>query len=78
MSPQPFFLYWLIFSSLIFTKSMGLLGRGISQLQGRYLHTNTEETHRNPWLEWDSNTRSKCSNERKTVHAVDRAATVMG
>jgi hypothetical protein len=38
-----------------------------------------KRTHRHPCLEWDSNPRSQRSNERpKTVHALDRAATVAG
>jgi hypothetical protein len=45
------------FSFLIHTQSVGLLGRGISPSQGRYLHTKQHE-HRHPCLEWESNPRS--------------------
>jgi hypothetical protein len=37
--------------------SVGLLGRVISPSQGRYL-TQTQNKHRHPCLEWDSNPRS--------------------
>jgi hypothetical protein len=45
----------------------------------RPLPTTTQtriSSHRHPYLEWDSNPRSKCSRGRK-VHALDRAATVI-
>jgi hypothetical protein len=35
-------------------------------------------THRHPCLEWDSNTRSQPSSERRQVHILDRAAIVIG
>jgi hypothetical protein len=58
-----------ICSFLIYTQSVGLLGRGISPSKGRYQHTgkhkNTMNTHRHPCLEWDSNPRFQCSNERR-------------
>jgi hypothetical protein len=43
-------------------------------------NTNRINAHnRHPYLEWDSNPRSQCSSERaKTVHALARAATVIG
>jgi hypothetical protein len=44
------------FSFLIYTKSVGLLGRGITPSQGRYLRTEQHKyrinTHRHPCLEW--------------------------
>jgi hypothetical protein len=53
------------FSSLIYTQSAGLLGRGISLSQGRYLHTEHHKhrinVHRHPCLQWDSNPRPHCS-----------------
>jgi hypothetical protein len=53
------------FSSLILcTQSVGLLRREISLSQGRYLHTGQHNhrinSHRHPWLKWDSNPRSQC------------------
>jgi hypothetical protein len=49
------------FSFLICTQLVGLLGRGISPSQGRYLHTEHHKhrinAHRHPGLEWDSNPR---------------------
>jgi hypothetical protein len=57
------------FSSLIYTLSVGLLGRGISPSQGRYLHTGQHKhrinAHRHPCLEWNSNPRSQRSSERR-------------
>jgi hypothetical protein len=47
------------FSFLILRQSVGLLGRGIGQSQGRYLHRIKADRH--PWLELDSNRRSQCS-----------------
>jgi hypothetical protein len=65
-----------------YTQSVGLLGRGISPSQGRYLHAEQHKhrinARRHLCLEWDSNLRSQYSRRRKTVHALDRAATVMG
>jgi hypothetical protein len=57
------------FSFLIYTQSVGLLGRGISQSQGRYLHTEQHnhriKAHRQPCLEWDSNPLSQCLSGRR-------------
>jgi hypothetical protein len=40
MALQPFVGPWPLFQFLdLFTQSVGLLGRGISPSQGRYLHT---------------------------------------
>jgi hypothetical protein len=68
--------------SLSFTQSVGLLGRGISPSQGRYLHTEQHEHRingdRHPCLKWDSNQRSQCLSGRRKRHALDRAATVIG
>jgi hypothetical protein len=70
------------FNFLIYTKSVGLLGRGISPSQSLYLHTGQHRhrinVHRHPCLEWDSNPRSQCWSERKTVHALDCTATLVG
>jgi hypothetical protein len=60
-------------------QSAGLLGRGISPLQGRYLHKEQYKqrmnANRHPCIEFDLNTRYHRSSE-KTVHALDRASTV--
>jgi hypothetical protein len=55
---------WPLFSFLIYTQSVTLLGRGISSSQGRYLHTQQQHEHRTnayrqPYLELDSNPRSQ-------------------
>jgi hypothetical protein len=82
MALQPFGPWMLFFFSFfIYTQSVVLLGRGISQPHGRYLHT---EQHK-------QNKRTQASMPRvgfepmipvferaKTVHASDRAATVIG
>jgi hypothetical protein len=57
------------FSLLIYTQSIGLLGRGISPSQGRYLHTeqhkNRVNPHRHSCFDWDSNPQSQCSRKRR-------------
>jgi hypothetical protein len=60
----------LFFSFVIFfTQTVGLLGRGISPSQSRYLHTDqnkqNKRTYKHPCLEWDSNPRSQRSSERR-------------
>jgi hypothetical protein len=68
-------------TSSLFTQSIGLLGRGISPSQGQYLY---RERHK-------ENKRTRTSmpqvgfehtipffQRAKTVHALDRAATVIG
>jgi hypothetical protein len=54
---------------IFFTQTVGLLGRGISPSQGRYLDTEQHKhrinEHSHPCLEWDSNPRSQCSSERR-------------
>jgi hypothetical protein len=56
-------------SFLIYTQSVGLLGRGISLSQGRHLQTEQHKrrinTHRHLCLKWDSKSQSKCSNGRR-------------
>jgi hypothetical protein len=56
------------------TNSAGLPRRVISPSQGRYL-TQTENKHRHPCLEWDSNPRT--FERAKTFHGLDRAATLI-
>jgi hypothetical protein len=63
MAPQPFVGPWLLFQFLdLFTQSMGLLVRGISLSQGRYLHIGQHKhrinAHRHPCFKWDSNPQS--------------------
>jgi hypothetical protein len=52
------------FTFLIYTQSVGILGRGISPSQGRYLHTEQHKcrinAYRYPCLEWDWSKRSPC------------------
>jgi hypothetical protein len=57
------------FNFLIYIRLVGLLGRGISKSQDRFLHTDQHKhrinADRHPCLEWDSNLRSRCSSERR-------------
>jgi hypothetical protein len=57
------------FSFYSYTQMVGLLGRGISPLQGRYLHTEQHKhrvnAHRYPCLECDSNPRPQLSRDRR-------------
>jgi hypothetical protein len=48
-------------------QSIGLLGRGISPTQSRYLHrtTQTQNKRKHPCLEWDSNPRFQRLSGRK-------------
>jgi hypothetical protein len=54
------------FSFLIYTQSVGLLERGISPSQGRYLHTGQHKQ------------RINAHTGQTGIHALDRAATVIG
>jgi hypothetical protein len=71
MALQPFVRPWpLLQFRNHFLQSVGLLGRVISPSQGRYLHTGQHKlrkkrTHRHPYFEWDSNSRSQLSSERR-------------
>jgi hypothetical protein len=72
MALQPLVGPWPIFQFLdLFTRSVGLLGRGISPSQGRYLNTRQHKhrtnAHRHPCLKWDSNPLSQCLNGRRQV-----------
>jgi hypothetical protein len=53
------------FSFLIHTQSVGLLGRGISPSQGRYVHKHRINVRKHQCLEWDSNPRPQCSSGRR-------------
>jgi hypothetical protein len=75
------------FNFLIFLQSVGLLGRGINRSQGRFLHT--EQHKHSEYTHTHTHTHISMSSvgfepmilvlERaKTVHALDRAATVTG
>jgi hypothetical protein len=68
------------FSFLIYTQSVGLLGREMSQSQGRYLHTEQNKHRINaqtcmPRVEFELTI--PAFEREKTVHAFDRAATVI-
>jgi hypothetical protein len=56
------------FSSLIYTRSVGLLGRGISPVQGRYLYTGQHKhrkAYRLPYREWDLKSQAQGSSKRR-------------
>jgi hypothetical protein len=67
---------------IFFSQSVGLLVRGISSSQVRYLHTEQHKhrinVHRHPCVEWDSNLTILVFERSKTVHALDRASAVIG
>jgi hypothetical protein len=67
-------LCWTLAASSVswtFTQSVGLLGRGISLSQGRYLHTELHKyrrnEHKHQCLKWDSNPRSQCLSGRRQL-----------
>jgi hypothetical protein len=72
----------LSFSFVIFfTQKVGLLGRVISPSQGRYLHTGQHKRRINahtfmPWVGFEP--MISAFERAKTVHALDRAVTVIG
>jgi hypothetical protein len=77
MALQPFVGPWPLFSCVVFfTQTVGLLGRGISPSQGRYLHTGqlkqNKRTQTSMALSEIRNPRSERSS------ALDRASTVIG
>jgi hypothetical protein len=55
--------------SYSYTQLVGLLGRGIGQSQGRYLHTEQHKhrinAHKHQCFEWDWNPRCQISSERR-------------
>jgi hypothetical protein len=67
---QSFVRPWPLFCDIIlYTQSVGLLGREISPSQGLYLYTEQHKhrinAHRHPHLECDSNSRPQCSSGRR-------------
>jgi hypothetical protein len=71
-------LLWILaaFSVSKSIQSVGLLGRGISPSQGRYVHT---EQHKQTSMTWVGlEPTIPVFLRAKTVHALDRAATVIG
>jgi hypothetical protein len=64
---SPFLELGRYFSFLIYTQSVGFLGRGISPSQVRYLNTweqtQNKRTHKHSYLEWDYNPRSQQSSQ---------------
>jgi hypothetical protein len=69
------------FSLFIHTQSVGLLGKGISLSQGRYLHTEQQRHRLNaqtsmPRVGFELTI--PIFERAKTVHALERAATVVG
>jgi hypothetical protein len=80
MALQSFVGPWPLFQFInLFTQSVGLLGRGISQSQGRYLHTDITNNKRTqismPEVRFEPTI--PVFERTKTVHALDRAATVI-
>jgi hypothetical protein len=73
---------WPLFSFLIYTQSVGLLGRGMRPSQGRYLYTEQHKhrinAHRHPYLKVGFEPTIPVFERARTVHALDCAATVIG
>jgi hypothetical protein len=71
-----------VYSFLIHTESVGLLGRGISPSQGRYLHTVEHKTYskrtQTSLLRMRFEPTIPVFERAKTVHALDHAATIIG
>jgi hypothetical protein len=72
---------FFLFSFLILRESVGLLGLGISSLQGRYLHRTAQTQNKRrqtsmPWVGFEPTI--PVFQRAKTFHASDRAATVIG
>jgi hypothetical protein len=67
---------------IIFTQTVGLLGRVISLLQSRYLHTGqykqNKRTHRQSVPRVGFELTMPALERGKNVHALDRAADVIG
>jgi hypothetical protein len=80
--PQPFVGPWPLFQFLdLFTQSVGPLGRGISSSQSRYLHTGQHKQNKRtqtsiPQVRFEPTI--PVFDQTKTVHGLDRAATVNG
>jgi hypothetical protein len=79
---QPFVGPWPLFKFLdLFTQSVGLLGRGISQSQGRCLHIGQYKQNKRTqtyMLRVGFEPTIPVFEKAKTVHTLDRAATVIG
>jgi hypothetical protein len=79
---QPFVGPWAVCQFLdLFTQSVGLLGRGIIPSQGRYLHTGQYKRNKHtqtfmPLVGLEPTI--PVFKRAKMVHALDRAATVIG
>jgi hypothetical protein len=63
-TPTPIYFFYSCYSHLEHRASIGLLGRRYSPSQG-HCRTQTQNKHRHPCLEWDSNPRSQCSSGRR-------------
>jgi hypothetical protein len=81
MALQPFVGSWPLFQFIdLFKQSVGLLGRGISPSQGSYLHTGQHKQNKRtqtsmPQVGFEP--MIPAFEQAKTVHALDRAATVI-
>jgi hypothetical protein len=79
MALQPFVGPWPLFQFLdLFTQSVGLLGRGISPSQGRYLHTGQNKRTQTSMHQVEFEPTIPVFERAKTVQPLDRVATVIG
>jgi hypothetical protein len=81
MTLQPFVRPWPLFQFLdLFIQSVGFFGRGISPSQGRYRHTGQHKQNKRrqtsmPEVGFEPTI--QVFERENTVHALDRAATVI-
>jgi hypothetical protein len=78
MAVQPLWTLGRFFSFLICTQSEGLLGRGVSPSRDCYIHTEQDKCTQTSMPPVGLEPTVPVSEPAKTVHALDRAATVIG
>jgi hypothetical protein len=81
MTLQPLWTLAAFFSFLIHTQSVGLLGRGMSPSQGRYLRIEQHKHRKNTQTSMPRvgfELMIQVFERTKTVHALERAATEIG
>jgi hypothetical protein len=80
MALQPFVRPWplLQFRKIFFIQTVGLLGRGISLSQGRYLYPEEHKDRINRHTDIRFEPTISAFERAKTAHVLDRAATVIG
>jgi hypothetical protein len=77
MAVQPIVVPWPRFQ-FIYTQSVGFLGIGISQSEGRYLHTGQHKPRINAHTDIHALSGIHTHERTKTLHTLNSAATVIG